>query len=189
MDEHLAVPGTLLLAVPQMLDKNFMHTVVLVCQHEAGGAYGIVVTRPAFIEVGRLFPEHALLSQLSFPVRRGGPVGEEAFQFLHRVPDAIAGGLELCGGLYLGGDLDSFAEYIATEATAARDVRCFVGYSGWGEGQLEAEFEIGSWLPIPFAPGLVFSEELPEVIWRRAIRSLGGGGEGLSHLPPDVSWN
>ncbi|MFT5151182.1 MAG: putative transcriptional regulator, partial [Planctomycetota bacterium] len=115
MNDRLAVPGTLLLSVPQMLDPNFMHTVVLMVQHSSTGAFGLVVNRDAVTTVKMLFPEHALLSLVNFPVHAGGPVGQDSFQFLHCVPDAIAGGIELSDGLFLGGDLDSFAEYVATE--------------------------------------------------------------------------
>lgn len=189
MNDRLAAPGTLLLSVPQMLDPNFMHTVVLICQHTSAGAYGIVVNRPEIASVDLLFPEHALLSLVPFPVHPGGPVGQDSFQFLHCVPDAISGGLELSDGLFLGGDMDSFAEYIATEESARREVRTFVGYSGWGEGQLEGELQIGSWLPLPLDRELVFRDSPAEVVWREAVRSIGGEGEGLASLPPDVSWN
>ena len=37
--------GTLLAAGPDMLDPNFMHTVVLICQHTAEGAYGLAINR------------------------------------------------------------------------------------------------------------------------------------------------
>lgn len=184
-----APPGTLLVAVPQMLDPNFMHTVVLLCEHTEQGAYGLVVNRRTEITVDRLVPDHPLLAASRFPVFDGGPVGHDTLQFLHRVPGRIPGGVELADGLHVGGRLDALAEYVRNEEHAGEDVRLFLGYSGWGEGQLDAELAIGSWVPAPLDPRHVFGDRSPEVVWRGVLRSLGDRGKRLSDLPPDVSWN
>lgn len=182
-------PGTYLLSVPQMLDPNFMHTVVLMIEHSESGAYGLVVNRELEVTVSDLFPDHPQLSSSDFPVQSGGPVGRDTLQFLHRMPGRIPGGLEITGGLYLGGDVAAMADAVVGDERARHDLRLFVGYSGWGEGQLEGELGIGSWVPSPANPELVFGAEAREAAWRRALRGLGQDGEGLSHLPPDVSWN
>ncbi|MEO2091309.1 MAG: YqgE/AlgH family protein, partial [Gemmataceae bacterium] len=79
-------------------------------------------------------------------------------------------------------------EWFASAATPA-DLRFFVGYSGWGGGQLEDELRGGSWVPAPPDPALVFDAQDREAVWRRALRSLGDAGADLSRQPPDVSWN
>lgn len=182
-------PGTLLLSVPQMLDPNFMHSVVLLCEHSEDGAYGLVVNRATDVTIDQLVPDHPVLSTATFPVFSGGPVGRDRLQFVHRVPDRIPGGVELATGLHVGGELDSLAELIAVDPRAADKVRVFLGYSGWGEGQLEAELATGAWLPAPLNLELVFRGSEPEAVWRHALRSLGGEGERLASLPPDVTWN
>ena len=63
-----------------------------------------------------------------------------------------------------------------------------MGYSGWGEGQLEAELREGAWVVCPATEALVFDTK-PESLWRRALRSLGGGWAALADEPPDPSWN
>jgi len=185
-----AAPGTFLAASPDMLDPNFMHSVVLMCQHDAEGAFGLVINQPAPVTVDDLLPEHPLLGKLAFPVFLGGPVGRDTLQFVHRVLDRISGGLPQTDGLWMGGQLEDLAQVISEDADEMADrVRLLVGYSGWGEGQLDGELRIGSWVPAPLDPGLVFEGQEPERTWRKTLRSLGEGGAGLSQLPPDVSWN
>lgn len=198
MAEELRVAaGALLAAWPDLMDPNFMHSVVVICQHSEEGAYGLVTNRRTKFAVRDLLPDHPLLSRCGFPVHLGGPVDHSTLQFLHRVPGEIPGGLCLDGQLWLGGELEAMGRY-ATERPdeARRTLRVFLGYSGWGAGQLEAELGMQSWLPAPSSLDVVFGEE-GEPAWRRVVRSIGrdGGGfdqpdvTGLEDLPPDVHWN
>ena len=188
-DELLVGPGTLLAAWPDLMDPNFMHSVVVICQHSAEGAYGVVVNRGTELQVHDLLPDHPVLGDLDYPVFLGGPVDHSTVQFLHTVPDAIPGGFCLDGTLWLGGELEAAARFLAADrARALTSVRIFLGYSGWGAGQLEAELASGSWLPAPSSLEAIFGEA-GEGTWRRVVRSLGKEGKDLGDLPPDVSWN
>jgi putative transcriptional regulator len=181
--------GTLLAAFPDMLDPNFMHSVVLICQHSEQGAYGMITNRATKLAAKDLLPDHPTLGSSSFPVFLGGPVDHSTLQFVHVVPDQIPGGLSLDGKLWLGGDLDALGAYVKAKPRAAlKRVRLFLGYSGWSAGQLEGELSSGSWLPAPPALTAIFGEA-GETTWRRVVRSIGAAGEGLEQQPPDVSWN
>ena len=189
MKRLLAEPGSLLAAAPDMLDPNFMHAVVLMCRHTEEGAYGFVINRPAAVTLDVLAPNHPVLKEQRFPVFTGGPVGLDTLQFLHRASDRIPGGIEIVEGLYLGGEIDALAAYLAGEKARARErVRLLVGYSGWGAGQLEGELATGSWLPATLQNEWVFGAD-PQGTWRTVVRSLGGEASGLVDLPPDPSWN
>jgi len=182
-------PGSVIAAAPDMLDPNFMHTVVLIIQHTAEGAYGLVINRPASITVDKLMPDHPLLGREKFPIFAGGPVGLDTLQFVHRAGDEVPGGLDLGDGLFLGGELDALSKFLVDSGEKAqRFVRMIVGYSGWGGGQLDHELATGSWLPAALDPDWLFHAD-PQATWRRVIRSLGGEAAGLENLPPDVSWN
>ena len=98
MSELRAAPGTVLAASPDLPDSNFSHSAILVCEHLAEGAFGLVFNRPAGIAVRQMFPEHPLLSACAHAVYWGGPVGMDNAQFLHRVPEEIHGGEELGSG-------------------------------------------------------------------------------------------
>ena len=181
--------GTLLAAFPSMLDPNFMHAVVLICQHSDQGAYGLITNRATRFKIQDLLPAHPLLGRSDFPVFLGGPVDLQTLQFVHVVPEAVPGWISIDGKLWLGGELDALADYLVKHpAEAAGRVRLFHGYSGWSAGQLEGELATGSWLPAPPAPAAIFGEP-GEGTWRRVVRSIGQEGDGLERQPPDVSWN
>lgn len=190
MPEELRVnPGMLLASWPDMLDPNFMHTVVLICQHTPEGAFGFVLNRLAKPRVKDLVATHALLSKLEFPVFQGGPMESDTMQFIHRVPEHIPGGICLDEGLWLGGDVEALASLLDRDADAASSqVKFFLGYSGWGATQLEAELAGGSWLPAKASPEALFGMG-GEDDWRAVVRSVGPAGSGLEQEPPDISWN
>lgn len=189
MEELRAAAGSLLIAAPDMLDPNFMHSVVLVVSHEEAGAMGLVLNRPANVTVDALLPDHPVLSRQRFLVHQGGPVGRDGLQFLHRVPERIPGGYEIAEGLFLGGEIDALADYLDRQRDAAHDhVRLLIGYAGWGEGQLDRELAQAAWLPAPGRVDWVFEAD-PQKMWRNALRSIGNAGRGLDELPPDVHWN
>ncbi len=188
MNEELRVAsGTLLAAWPDLLDPNFMHRVVVICQHSPDGAYGLVTNQRTELAVKDLLPDHPLLGRSSFPVFLGGPVDHGTLQFLHRVPERIPGGLQLCDDLWLGGELEAMGRFACErEARARGALRLFLGYSGWGAGQLEDELRSGTWLPAPPSTEVVFAGE-GERVWRTVVRAA--GPRGLEDLPPDPSWN
>lgn len=181
--------GTLLAAWPDLMDPNFMHSVVLICQHSTEGAYGLVTNQATTYTLRDLLPEHPVLGRSEFRVHVGGPVERETLQFLHVVPDAIPGGVSLDGRLWIGGEFDALAGYVTEDVErAASNVRIFLGYSGWGAGQLEAELDLGSWIPAPPSMEAIFGPA-GEPTWRRVVRSIGDAGNVLETQPPDVSWN
>lgn len=192
MTEPTAGPGTMLLSAPALLDPNFMHTVVLMCQHDEDGAFGLVVNRATETRVGELFPDHPGLSGLDQRVRSGGPVARDTLQVIHRLPPELAsvsGGVDVGDGIRIGADLEALLGQPGAAAALADRARFVVGYAGWSAGQLEAEIETGSWLPLATSADLVFSADPDEEVWRAAVRRLGWGGASLAHVPPDPSWN
>ena len=188
MSELRAAPGTVLAASPDLPDSNFSHATLLICDHVAEGAFGLVFNRPAEITVCQVFPEHPLLHACEQPVYWGGPVGMDSAQFLHRIPEEIHGGEELADGVHLGGDFEQLVNLLHEEPDrVGKVVRVFVGYSGWDADQLDAELASGSWLPALLDPSVLFGEG-DESAWRAVIRSI-TGMDGLSHQTPDSSWN
>lgn len=189
MNQMRVATGGLLAAAPDMLDENFMHTVVLMTTHNDEGAHGLVMNRPTALTIDKLMPDHPVLSKLKSVVYAGGPVGLDTLQLVHRAPHRVPESVELAAGVWIGGDLEAVARWMAEAPDEAeRDLRIVLGHSGWGAGQLEGELSQGAWLPAAPDAAAIFDGE-PIVIWRRVLRSLGDHASGLSDLPPDVSWN
>ncbi len=177
-------PGKLLIAEPFLADPNFARSVVLVCEHGDEGTVGFSLNRPTSHTLGDLLPD--LYTPL-LPVFQGGPVQLDTLHMLHRTPIAF-GGTEIADGVYWGGSYEALQESVQHNSYQPIDVRLFVGYSGWGAGQLEKEMEEGSWLVANVSPELIFETD-PDKLWRKAIESLGDEFAYLVNLPINPQLN
>lgn len=187
--ELIVTPGAFLAAAPDLLDPNFMHTVVLMCSHSEDGAYGLVLNRRSDFRAREVLGSHDTLSRSTLRVYVGGPVSLDTLQILHRAPDVIHGGLPLVPGLWIGGELDDIGRLCVDDPTRAeRDVRLFLGYAGWGGEQLEGELSSGSWLPAPGKLERIFQSDSAS-LWRDVIRDLGPDFRSLAFEPPEPEWN
>ena len=119
---------------------------------------------------------------------QGGPVQPGYLFFLHRLQEVIQGGSQICPGVYLGGDLEAIRAHATVLTTADPALRFYLGYSGWKEGQLEAEIGMGAWMLAEARPEFVFDAE-PEQLWQRALYSLGGKYRALSYIPENPEVN
>lgn len=161
-------PG-FLIAVPQMDDDNFARSVVLLVEHSADGAMGLVVNQPSEITLEEIGRAHGLrLPARAGTAFRGGPVQRDRGFLLHRRGD-VADSVEVVDGIYLSVSTDSLKELLVGPALA---YRLCLGYAGWGPGQLEREVMVGGWLTGTASAQRVL-ETPPEKVWEAAIRDLG----------------
>ncbi len=140
--EFESLRGRLLVASPSLIDPNFHRTVVLVTEHVAEGAMGLVLNRPSAVAAADAVPHLEGLVEPDDPVYLGGPVQPSAVVALAQLEDpseAAAIVFDDVGFLPADADPDRFAD-------SARRVRAFAGYAGWGPGQLEAELEESAWI-------------------------------------------
>jgi putative transcriptional regulator len=184
----LPARGTFLVASPRLLDPNFMHAVVLLCDHGPEGSYGVIVNRRGEVTVDDLGSESPLLSGRKDPVWFGGPVGVEQLQVLHGLGDTVPGSLPVLPGVNLGGDPDVLKRILAAKSAHGAPTKFVVGYSGWGARQLEGELKEGAWVVCPAKERFVFDAE-PDTLWRRVLRARGTPYAALADLPPDPTWN
>ncbi len=180
--------GTFLVAAPQLLDPNFMHAVVLLCDHGPDGSYGLIVNRPGRLTVRDLQSDAPLLDQRDDRLWLGGPIQLETLQVLHRLGPGIPGALHVIDDVHLGGDPAVLHAALGQRHESRELVRFVLGYSGWGAGQLEAEIAEGTWVVCDADEASVFDAR-PESVWRRVLRGLGGAFAHLADVPPDPSWN
>lgn len=175
--------GQLLIAGPALVDPNFWRTVVLVGEHSEEGALGVVLNRVSETEVREALPELAELSADMGVVHVGGPVQPSAVVVLadyaepSQAPTLV---LDSVGFLPSEVDPDALGEL--------RRARVFVGYAGWGPGQLDEELEEGSWIVEPASTEDVFTDD-PESLWSAVLRRKGGPFGVLAAMPPDPSMN
>jgi putative transcriptional regulator len=158
--------GTLLVAARNLPDPNFTDTVVLLLEYSRDGAAGIVLNRPSDVPLSRALPGVEQAASVAATVFIGGPVSQGAVLALSR---AACDACPLVGrDVYLVNTPDALKERLATGADARR-LRVYVGYAGWGGGQLEAETRQGAWRVLEADAGTVFDPD-PESLWRRLIK-------------------
>jgi len=178
--------GTFLIATPDIDMGIFCRSVVLICEHNPNGSFGLVINKSLDLEL----PEEIInLNNLANPlvgIRAGGPVQTNQMMLLHNSDQIPQQTLQICDGVYLGGDLQFLQESITNEGGPPIHL-CF-GYAGWGAGQLEREFLDGHWFIHPGTSLQIFHTP-PERLWPTLLREMGGKYASLSMIPEDLSVN
>jgi putative transcriptional regulator len=178
--------GQLLLDGGNLQGSFFQRTVVLICQHDREGAFGLVLNRKSGGKVGELIVADMPETLREQAVYLGGPVQPSALSYLHS--DEVLLSEMIMPQLSLGHSLESLVEIAGTHAAAER-LRVFAGYSGWAPGQLEAEMKRGAWLTHPATLEWVFHPR-PDDLWRAILMQKGGWQHRLlADAPEDLSWN
>ncbi len=179
------VTGQLLIAGPRLVDPNFFRTVVLVVEHNDEGAFGLVLNRPSETSVGEAVPELETLIDPEDPLFIGGPVQPSTVITLARFIDVEEAALAAFDDIGVLGTGGSPIEDMAERLLAAR---AFVGHSGWGPGQLEAELETGDWILEPARGEDIFSPS-PRELWSAVLTRKGGSYALVARMPMDPSLN
>jgi putative transcriptional regulator len=177
--------GQLLLDSGQLYGSFFQRTVVLICEHNEEGAFGLVLNRAMGNKVGEMLVADLPDTLKECPLYLGGPVQPTALSFLHSdsfIPDA-----NVMPNLSVNHSLDALLE-IGGSFSSTRKVKMFAGYSGWSPGQLEDEMLRDAWLTHPASLELVFDTE-PAQLWKHILSQKGGKYKLLAQLPEDPSLN
>ncbi len=177
-------PGQILIAEPLLSDTNFTRSVVLICEHSEEGSVGFVLNQATEIKLGKLIEG---MSMTGPSVHSGGPVQTDTLHLLHRKP-GLLGGRDIAPGIYWGGSFDDLYELTQNHNYTEKDIRLFLGYSGWGPGQLEAEIKEGTWLIADATEDLIFDTQNDD-LWKQAISLLGSNYRYLAHIPTDPQLN
>lgn len=178
--------GTFLIATPDIETGLFFRAVVLVCEHNPHGSFGLVINKSLDLDLPEEIVNINNLANPNIGVRAGGPVQPNQMMLLHtsdRIPHQT---LKICDDVYLGGDLQ-FLQDTITDEKGPRVHLCF-GYAGWGAGQLEREFLDGNWFLHPSSAKHIFHVS-PEKLWQTLLHEMGGKYATLSMIPEDLSLN
>jgi putative transcriptional regulator len=180
-----SLKGQLLLDSGQLRGSFFHRSVVLICEHNAEGAFGLMLNRSSGSKVGEM-----VVADLPEPLKEqllylGGPVQPGALSFLHS--DAFIPDANVIPNLTLGHSLDSLTE-IGESFSAARKIKLFAGYAGWSPGQLEQEMKRKAWVTHQASLEFVF-EIAPEQLWQQILREKGWKYRLIADSPEDLSLN
>ena len=188
-----ALRGRLLVASPLLSDPNFDRTVVLLVEHGEEGALGLVLDRPSELPVGEVLSQWAPRAAAPGAMFLGGPVQPSAVICLARTSGLLASAFETSSDelltptavpgvalLDLDGDPGGVPDGV--------ELRCFAGYAGWSEGQLEAEIDEGAWFVVDPSPDDPFTRR-PSQLWRSVLARQPGPLARYALYPRDPSTN
>jgi len=175
--------GRLLISSGGLYDPNFRHTVVLIGEHNAEGALGVVLNRALDMTVEETLPSLCDLVPSGEPLFQGGPVQPTSPVLIAEAENPEAIDIPVLGSVgFLVGDISPHIKPSILRA------RVFAGYSGWAPGQLEAELREDSWIIEPATEGDVFTDQ-PDLLWSRVLQRKGPEYRRLSRMPYDPSMN
>lgn len=178
----LSLAGSLLIAHPTLLDPNFCKTVLFLSANDPEeGSFGVVLNRPSGRTVADVLPDEDLGKLGEIPVLLGGPVGSDQLIFVVFRWDAESKKMECQHHLVL-------ADAQAALASRKCIVRAFIGYAGWGKGQLEAELAQQAWL-VARPTREILRIAHASTMWREAASAFGPWFRLVAEAPDDPSRN
>ena len=168
----------LLLSMPQMADPNFAKAVVLLCNYDGAGAFGLVVNRqmdePAWTLIKT---EPPIRVDPNLKLWIGGPVEpQRTWVLMSEAQGPDDEQREICPGVLLSASNALTLQLLQAPPTSK--ARVIVGYAGWGPGQLDQEIAASAWLTLAVDPALIFNVS-PDQMWEAAIRRLGADPSAL----------
>jgi len=183
-----SLTGKLLLASPVMGDPTFARAVILMIEHSDLGAMGLVLNRPTETRVDDVWDQISILPcPIDESLRKGGPC-EGPLMVLHS--DAEDADVCVCDGVGFSTQTHKVTSVIEQPQRA---MTFFVGYSGWGPGQLESELDTGSWLITQATPEVIFDRDCDDGLWMRTItridRAIATLAMNPKLMPHDASMN
>jgi putative transcriptional regulator len=173
----------LLIAHPTLLDPNFRKTVLFLSSNDSTeGSFGMILNRPAGRTVEEVLPDSPQLGPLAqVPVFIGGPVSLDQLIFASFKWQPKKKTM-LCAH-----------HLVVDEAREAAEdsgviIRAFIGYAGWGKGQLEGELAQRSWLVQKPDAGILDLDRCP-ALWRDLTSGFGPWFRLAAEAPEDLSRN
>ncbi|MCO5232908.1 MAG: YqgE/AlgH family protein [Chitinophagales bacterium] len=175
--------GDLLVSEPFMDDPNFKRTVILITENDETGTLGLVLNKPSIFHLREVLND---FPKFNSKVYLGGPVGLDRINFIHSYPDLIPKSIQITNQLYWNGDYDSLKKNIETQQILPHNIKFFIGYSGWGIGQLEEEIKEGSWI---VSKGYTNILKSSEYLWKDVLEKMGGKYKLIANYPEDPTFN
>ena len=181
-----SLKGKVILADPSLREPTFFQSVLLLTEHDPeNGTHGYILNRPCGKTEGDLLntssmPEQGIEALADTPVFMGGPVSTQHLTFFS------------LGWSEFGGELQ-YSSYLSAKAAALHrmegfQIRAFVGYSGWEEGQLESEMKNRAWI-VRDPEKRIIEVDGTDKLWKDMLRDLSPWHRLIADEPDDLGLN
>ena len=176
--------GTVLISQPYQGDPSFDWTTILLCDHNDEGTYGFILNDKSNLLLKDVIEG---FENTNFELFYGGPVDRDALFFIHTIED-LRNSIEISKGVFAHGDFEELKARIALGEVKEKDIRFFLGYSGWDKDQLSDEIERKSWFVNNLVPLNLLDIDINS-IWRDLLKEMGGKYKQFSNYPIDPNEN
>lgn len=168
-----------------MLDPNFRRAAVLLCEHGPEGSVGFIMNKRLNMRIDDLIED---FPSFRAPVYFGGPVQTDTVHYIHNLGNLLEDSYRIINNIYWGGDFNKLKFLIQQKMVKPSNIRFFVGYSGWSEGQLLDEMSYGSWLLADMHANYLFKSS-PQKLWQQVMANKGDTYSVIAQMPDDISYN
>ncbi len=168
-----------------LLDTVFSRAVLLLAEHNAKGSVGFILNKPLDLSLQDILPE----ARTNFRIYDGGPVETDNLYFIHTIPSLIPNSIEIKDSIFWGGDYEVLFELLKQNKVSQKEIRFFLGYSGWDENQLQEEINAKSWTCIENQFENHLLEKTPSKLWRELMIELGDEFIIWANAPEDPVMN
>ena len=159
--------GKLLVADQTMLDPRFIQTIVLLFRYSKDGAAGLILNHPMNVNVSKIFPEIPGLNSKKEFLHFGGPVAADTVFLLVQGKDPGDKAERVFQNVFISADKSVMQEELG-HTKGQEKLHVYVGYAGWGAGQLDMEIAGGHWHVLPADTKAIFYSD-PEKIWQEYL--------------------
>jgi putative transcriptional regulator len=161
--------GSFLVSSRELGDPNFSETVILLLRYDDEQcAMGLIVNRRTDLPLSRVFQDLKQAKGRTDRAYMGGPVEPGDVLALLRSSTKLEDAERVFANVYLISDKELLEKTLAGKGEPSV-FHVFLGYAGWGPGQLEHEVELGAWHILPADAASVFDAD-PDSVWPRLIR-------------------
>jgi|Laugresp1bdmlbsn_1035097.scaffolds.fasta_scaffold06834_2 putative transcriptional regulator len=185
--EHTSLANQFLVAMPQLQDSYFAHTVIYIWRHSEEGALGLVVNLPIKMHLDEVFEQLGVAylknDRASQIVLSGGPVETEKGFILHDAPPRWPSSIAITDQLTITTSREILADIAKGEGP--EHFLLALGCAGWSAGQLDQEIRDNSWLTCPASSDIIFSTDFAQKPEMAAAKL----GFSLSQLTTDVGYS
>jgi len=167
-EDKIPEKGKILISEPFLPDTFFNRSIVFLTDHTPQGSVGFILNKKLDLKMSAAVTGFDGWDE---DINMGGPVAPDTLHYLHKLGELIPQSVHVSEDIFWGGDIDAVRELISLGKIRNSQIRFFLGYSGWSEGQLERELKEDSWVIAKVKADIIMNNRGDDT-WKRVLRSF-----------------
>jgi len=184
-EDKIPEKGKILISEPFLPDTFFNRSIVFLTDHTPQGSVGFILNKKLDLKMSAAVTGFDGWDE---DINMGGPVAPDTLHYLHKLGNMIPQSVHVSEDIFWGGDIDAVRELIAIGKIRNSQIRFFLGYSGWSEGQLERELKEDSWVIARVKADIIMNNRGDDT-WKRVLRSFKNKYRMWAEFPDSPEMN